>query len=143
MSDDLEQQAMRFDKAVYDVACELAKSAPLDLNAWHFEQLAIISPVAEMRAREAQRLAQLAIVQSVTQKSTPPLRTKSTPAVKAPDTYEEFIQRYGKKHVTYKALHEATDVLIEALKALKTENKALAARLLELEAQVAVQHAHR
>ena len=53
------------------------KSAPLDLTEHDFDQLAIVSPGIEARAREAQKQAQLAVVAAHTVK--PTLQTKAAP----------------------------------------------------------------
>jgi hypothetical protein len=63
---------------------------------------------------------------------------------KLPETPDEFLQRYGTKTVTYKALFGVTDVLMVWLKkhkdrmdTLEQANKDLQARVLELEASQA------
>jgi hypothetical protein len=142
----LEDNAMRFNAAAYALAQQRAKSAPLELTEHDFDQLATISTRQETEAREAQKQAQLAIVQANAAKSAP-LQTKAAPA--APETMEEFLARYGTKHVSYQTLYEATGALLEKwaemnernkernrrLDALEQSNAELSARILELEAQ--------
>jgi len=79
-----------------------------------------------------------------------PLETKAINKTRPapPETLDEFIQRYGDKTVTYKALSDTQDVLITVLKqhkekidALTQANTALSDRVLELEARAAVTHA--
>jgi hypothetical protein len=115
-----EDAILRFDKATYDAACELVKAAPLSLTEFHFDQLAIVSPRLETDAREAVRQAQLAIVRA---NQTPAPVTKSAEPVKAPETLEEFVQRYGKKPVTWaalmKVLNETDAIIIKEMKTLR------------------------
>jgi hypothetical protein len=150
MTDDERDAALRFDQAIYEEACGLASSSPLDLNEAHFDQLAIISKHSAARAREARRQAQLDIV---TKAATAPAPRTSPAAPAPPETMEAFLQKHGKEPATYRALYDAAAALLEISKALKTKwdemnerNKernarldALEARLLELEATAAAQ----
>jgi hypothetical protein len=126
-------------------ACERAlerlRTAPIDLDEADLDQLEIVGLARD--GREARRQAQLAIVQATADKMsdhTDRLQTKGA-ALAAPENDEEFLQRCGKKTVTYKALFEAIDLVLEILKPLKIRietleqtNKDLQTRILELEA---------
>jgi hypothetical protein len=135
--------AMRFDRAAFEIAHQRVKSAPLELDGADFVQLGIVSTQLEADAREAQKQAQLAIV---AQREPAPVQTKAAPAVKAPETLEEFVERYGKKPVTWRGLMKvikvSDDVFVDAIKELRGRadtfeqaNKDLSARILEIEAQ--------
>jgi hypothetical protein len=92
--------AMRFDPAAYARAQQRVNSAPLEMTEHDFDQLALVSGVLEADARAALREAQLAIVRA---NQAPPIATKSAPPA-APDTIETWLQRHGKKSVTWSGL---------------------------------------
>jgi BMFP domain-containing protein YqiC len=136
---------MRFDKDIYEAACVLAKTAPLDLNEAHFDQLRIISTHSETRAREAQKAAQLAIVQAHTEKAAT-LQTKAAPA--AERAIKDWVNKDGTRTVSYKTLDVCLDSLFAVLRPMLAKErdrvKALEQRvteqdnrILELEAALA------
>lgn len=139
MTDDERAAVLRFDTEIYEAARVLAQASPLDLHAWHFEQLALVSPRIEAAARAAQELA---------------MQTKAAPVVTAPETLEAFLQKHGQEPATYEALHVVFNELLANMKTMNARNierntkiAALEARVLELEAAHAaarpVQHADR
>jgi hypothetical protein len=145
MTDDERAAALRFDKDVYDAACVLAQSAPLDLNEFHFEQLAIVSPRLEADAREKVRTAQLAIVRA----NQAAAQTKAAESA-APDdtddglTWKQFVAKYANEPMTLGTVVAIIAPLEKAWKDMNARNEqrnvkiaALEARVLELEAQAA------
>jgi hypothetical protein len=138
MTDEQRAATLRFDKDVYECACVLAKSDPLSLNEWHFDQLAIISKRRETDAREAQRQAQLAIV-TAHRVTSAPLFTKAAPAA-----LKDWVNKDGTRTVSYKKLDIVVDQIFKVLRevldkeaALEQANRELSTRVLELEAQAA------
>jgi hypothetical protein len=127
--------------------CERARtkitSAPLTLTDHDFVLLHNYGGEGEAaKAYEARRLAQLAIVR---EHQPAPLATKGDAKPAAPPaTSAEWLQRWGKKPVTYKQLSRELDDLIDVLKSHKAkldtltqENTELRGRVLELEASEA------
>jgi hypothetical protein len=133
-----------YEKKAFELAHARMRLAPIELTESDLDQLATVDPVLETKGREAKRQAQLAIVQQ----HTPTLQAKSVKA--APETLEEFVERYGTKTVTWaglsKVLTETDGVFVKAITALKQRYETLEARVLELEASAAartVEHADR
>jgi hypothetical protein len=141
----LENDVLRFDKAVFERAHVRMKTAPLELTEADFDQLGIVSPGLQTEAYEARRLAQLALVPPVPD---PPLVTKAADLGPAPDDVAEFLKTHGSEAVTWTGLDEVVNILIEMSKGLKGRidtleqtNTALQSRVLELEAQAAARSA--
>src|SRR5687767_5022714 len=119
--------------AGYLAAMERMKSAPLTSNNDDFAQLGAVSPTLMEPANQLRQMA------AVPHERTPRLETKSD---EAPATIAAFLERHGKKSVTYKALHESLDMLLDVLKQHKEKietfrqrNDMLDARVRELEAR--------
>ena len=129
-----EDDVLQFDAAAYERARARMSGAPIDLTTDDFVQLALVSAQLERDGRAALRAAQLEIVRK--NQAGAPLVTKSEPAP-PPQTTQEFLERYGHKRVTYKALSGVTDVLMDCLKRAKVRADAQDAWILELEATVA------
>jgi hypothetical protein len=122
---------LKFNRSAYELAQARMKSCALELTEEDVYHLSTVSSRLEEEARELRRQAQLAVVRPAPAPAA--LATKA----EAPDTIDEFLQRHGKKTVTYvglsKVLGEITDGLGKAIKALQS-------RVLELEAQQAAAH---
>ena len=140
----LEDDVLRFDPAAYAIAQARVTAAPIELTEPDFDQLAIVSTRLEDEAREAKRLAQLALVQPVPDTA---IRTKSV-APAPPESMDEWVKKHGKKTVTGAVLMGVVDVLMECLKQnkvrvdnLEQRNQELSMRVLELEARNAAHEA--
>jgi hypothetical protein len=144
MTDDVLGDGARLLDAMNRAEFERAKAkigtAPIDLTDRDFQLLkAYGGDQLEGEAWEAQRLA----VRALLPPAPAPTSTKSVKAPKAPpETIAEFVERYGHKTVTYKALAGQWDVFTDVLKhhkekidTLTEQNKTLSDRVLELEAQ--------
>jgi hypothetical protein len=147
--DEIIARVLQFDNAAYEAAQHRMKHAPIELTEHDFQALAQVSAGTERDGREALRQAQLALVSSACAAQ----QTLMTKTAK-PQTMEAFLEKYGAKTVTYRALNRllddclqsAYDVLKqhkEKIDELQRKNAALQDRVLELEATRAVAHESR
>lgn len=135
----IEDDALRFNQAAYDVARARMTAAPRDLTDSDFAQLECVSHALATEAHRAKGLALLDAarphVPDPASTPAPVLTTSAAPA--APECMDEWVQRYGAAPVTGAVLVKACDAWIEAMTAQKARVDALLERVLELEATAA------
>jgi hypothetical protein len=121
-----------FSQQAYELAVHRKDSAPLDLTAADFDQLAAVSPDLERQARDFQRAAQLAIIEQRCTKALP------APAADDDETLDlvEFCKKYSKRPMTVGLLGEYHKLVRDGWDRMNEKNRQRNAKIAALESRL-------